>query len=142
MTEIERKRTPVLVPAVLSVIALITLASVTFFISDGENGSAVPVLGSLVLFADALAILGVYRLNSMRSATVLWCGFGANLGLGVATVFSLFGISMLVAIAFLTYAIWETRRIHQPLFTWPGVLGQTVAFFGFSLLVFLPLELI
>jgi hypothetical protein len=142
MTEIERKSTPVLVPAALALIVLMTLAPVTFFIGDGENGSAVPVLGSLVLFADALAILGVYRLKSMRSTTLLRCGFGANLGLGVATVFSLAGVSMLVAIALLIYAVWETRRIHQPLFTWPGMLGQTVAFFGFSLLIFLSLEVI
>ena len=119
----------------VAIIVMISFVPGAIIVRSGES-YAWP-LGLLLITADVLAILGLIRFARSGTTVLMWFAFGANLGLGMATVFGFGAPNLIVAIALLVFAIHGTRQNDQPLFTWSGVLAQMIAFFTFSGLIFI-----
>jgi hypothetical protein len=85
-------------------------------------------VGVIVVGANVLAVAGTIRLITSGAAELAWLAFGINLGWGMATAFSLGGVSVLVAVALLVAILIETRRLQVPAITWFGLGLQTLGF--------------
>jgi hypothetical protein len=128
MMDAQRRDVPILMLS-----ALAALVPITLVLPIGnwrQEGGGFVWIAWLILFADLLAFAGIYRLSRSSSSVLLWLAFGVNFSLGMMTFFSVLGGSLLIAAALLAFAIMDARSRQGALFIWPGVLAQTVGFFG------------